>query len=124
MAGGPSGYKESKGKRGNGRGLEWAIYCLNWRPRLEEKRGGRRSGVARFAAAPGRPGGGVRKKKRKGRGEADRWGRGVSESKKKKKRERERGGPARGELGGPAGLAGPKGERVRFSLFFLFQTPF
>jgi hypothetical protein len=86
MAGGPSGCKESEGKRGNGRGLEWAIYCLNWRPQLEGKRGGRRPGVARFAAASGRPGGGVRKKKRKGgEGETDRWGRGVSESKEKEK---------------------------------------
>jgi hypothetical protein len=65
MAGGPFGCKESKGKKGNGRALEWAIYCLNWHPRLEGKRGGRRSGVA---AAPGRRGGGVRKKKRKGEG--------------------------------------------------------
>jgi hypothetical protein len=44
--------------------------------------------VARFAAAPGRPDGGVRKKKRKGRGEADRWGRGVSGSREKEKEER------------------------------------
>jgi hypothetical protein len=36
-----------------------------------------------------------------------------------KRKERERDGPARGELSGPAGLAGPKGEKVRF-LFFLF----
>jgi hypothetical protein len=36
----------------------------------------------------------------------------------KRKRKRERG-PARGELDGPAGLAGPNGEKVRF-LFFLF----
>jgi hypothetical protein len=43
----------------------------------------------------------------------------------KRKRERERGGLARGELGGPAGLAGPKGERVKFPFFFsFFQTPF
>jgi hypothetical protein len=68
MAGGPSGCKESKRKRGNGRELDWAVYCLNWRPRLEGKIGGRRLGVARFAVAPGRPGGGVRKKKRKGEG--------------------------------------------------------
>jgi hypothetical protein len=118
MAGGPSGCKESKGKRGNGRGLEWAIYCLNWHPRLEGKRGGRRPGVARFAAAPGRPGGGVRKKKRKGGRE--RLTGGVAVSARAKKRKRERDGPARGELGGLAGLAGPKGERVRFSLFFFF----
>jgi hypothetical protein len=39
MAGGPSGCKERRGKRGIGRGLEWAIYCLNWRPRLKGKRG-------------------------------------------------------------------------------------
>jgi hypothetical protein len=30
MAGGPSGRKEGKGKRGNDRGLEWVINCLNW----------------------------------------------------------------------------------------------
>jgi hypothetical protein len=44
----------------------------------------------------------------------------------RKEKERERGGPARGELGGPAGLAGPKGERVRFFFFFklLFKTAF
>jgi hypothetical protein len=40
MAGGPSGRKEGKGKGGNGGGLKWVIYCLNWRPRLEGKRGG------------------------------------------------------------------------------------
>jgi hypothetical protein len=42
----------------------------------------------------------------------------------KKKRERERWAGA-GRLDGPAGLAGPKGEQVRFLFFlFLFQTSF
>jgi hypothetical protein len=44
----------------------------------------------------------------------------------RKEKEKERGGPARGELSGPAGLAGPKGEKGEvFSFFsFLFQTSF
>jgi hypothetical protein len=106
MAGGPSGCKESKGKRGNVRGLEWAIYCLNWRPRLEEKRGGRRLGMARFEAAPGRPGGGVRKKKRKGGGERLTGGVAVSARAKKKKRERvRRAGAGRARWAGRPGWA-------------------
>jgi hypothetical protein len=117
MVGGPSGRKESKGKRGSGRGLEWMIYCLNWRPRLEGKRGGRRPGVARFAAAPGRPGGGVRKKKRKGERERLTGGVAVSaRAKKKKKRESTWAGAGRRM----AGLFGPKGEKVRFPFFLLF----
>jgi hypothetical protein len=60
------------------------------------------------------------KKKRKGGREADRWGPGVSDSKIKRK-ERGRGGPVRGRLDGPAGLAGPKGEQVRFFSFFFFS---
>jgi hypothetical protein len=59
----------------------------------------------------------------KGRGERLTGGVAVSVRAKKRKRERERGGTARGELDGPTGLAGPKGERVRF-FSFLFQTPF
>jgi hypothetical protein len=65
----------------------------------------------------------VRKKKRKGEGERLTGGVAVSarankiKRERERERERERDGPARGELGGPAGLAGPKGERVRFSLF-------
>jgi hypothetical protein len=46
------------------------------------------------------------------------------EQRKEKERERERGGPARGEPGGPAGLTGPKGERVRFFFFFFFKLLF
>jgi hypothetical protein len=94
MAGGPSGRKDGKGKRGNGRGLEWTINCFNWRARWGEKKKGSRRGRVGFraTAAAGRQAGGIRK----GRGgEADRWGPGVSESKTKRK-ERGRGGPARG----------------------------
>jgi hypothetical protein len=65
--------------------------------------------VAGFAAAPGRPGGGVRKKKRKGRGETDDWGPGVSESKKKKKREDV--GRSREKDGGLLGCLGRKVSR-------------
>jgi hypothetical protein len=85
MAGGPSRRKESKGKRGNDRGLKGVIYCLNWRPRLEGKRGGRQPGVARFAAAPGWSGGGVRKKKGRG-GERLTGGVAVSAAQGKKKK--------------------------------------
>jgi hypothetical protein len=58
--------------------------------------GGGAAGAARIAAAPGRLGSGVKKKKRKGRGEADRWGPLVSERKTKEK-EKGRCGLARGE---------------------------
>jgi hypothetical protein len=49
----------------------------------------------------------------------------VSATAKEKVKEKERGGPARGELSGPAGLAGPKGEsgKVFFS-FFSFSNFF
>jgi hypothetical protein len=46
---------------------------------------------------------------------------------KEKEKEKERGrGPVRGELSGPAGLAGPKGEKGKVFSFlsFLFQTSF
>jgi hypothetical protein len=64
-------------------------------------------------------------RKKKGRGEQRLTG-GVEVSARAKKRkiERERRAGA-GELGGSAGLAGSRGERVRFSFFsFLFQTSF
>jgi hypothetical protein len=48
----------------------------------------------------------------------------VSATAKEKEKEKERGGPARGELNGPAGLAGPKGEPGKVFFFFLFQTSF
>jgi hypothetical protein len=44
----------------------------------------------------------------------------VSATAKEKEKEKERGGPARGELNGPAGLAGPKGEPGKVFFFFLF----
>jgi hypothetical protein len=84
-----------------------------------EKRGSR-PGVARFAAAPGRPGGGMRKKKGRG-GERLTGGVAVSaRAKKKKKREREHG-PARGEASGLLGCSGRKVRRVRFFFFFFFK---
>jgi hypothetical protein len=46
MGGGPSGRKEGKGKRGNGRGFEWGINCLNWRARRGEKGRGEGGGAA------------------------------------------------------------------------------
>jgi hypothetical protein len=108
MAGGPSGCKEGKGKRGNGRGLEWAINCLNWRAPWGEK--GRGEGGAR--RDPRGCGGGPAsrgKKKKEGGRERLTGGARVSASAKKRKRERERRAGA-GRLDGPAGLAGPKGE--------------
>jgi hypothetical protein len=39
----------------------------------------------------------------------------------RKEKERGRGGPARGGLTGPAGLAGPKGEQGKVFLFFSFH---
>jgi hypothetical protein len=66
-------------------------------------------------------------RKKKGRG-GERLTGGAQASarakKRKRERERERGGPARGEPGGPAGLTGPKGERVRFFFFFFFKLLF
>jgi hypothetical protein len=74
------------------------------------------------AAVPGRLGSEVEKKGR-GWGEADRRGLVVSVRGEKEK-ERWLGGLLRVKVvGGPAGLAGPKGEKVSF-LFFLFQTLF
>jgi hypothetical protein len=46
MAGGLSECKEGKEKRGNDRGLEWAITCLNWRARWGEKGRGEGGGAA------------------------------------------------------------------------------
>jgi hypothetical protein len=82
MAGGPSGRKEGKGKRGNGRGLEWGINCLNWRARWEEKGTGEGGGAADSAQLRRRAG--EQGEERKGGGEADRWGPAVSESKIKR----------------------------------------
>jgi hypothetical protein len=48
-------------------------------------------------------------------------GPGVSDSKRKRKKAKERGGPVRGELSGPAGLAGPKGEPGKVFFFFFFS---
>jgi hypothetical protein len=62
------------------------------------------------AAAPGRPGSEVGEEERKGERERLTGGAQVSVSAEKKKRGR-LGGPLAGESGGPAGLAGPKGER-------------
>jgi hypothetical protein len=78
-----------------------------------------RPGAARIAAAPGRLGSEVKKKKGKGRGEADRWGPLVSE---KKTKEKERSGAGwRGEKAD--GPLGQKGREVSFLFFsFLFQT--
>jgi hypothetical protein len=48
----------------------------------------------------------------------------VSATAKEKEKEKERGGPARGELNGPAGLAGPKGEPGKVFFFFFFKLLF
>jgi hypothetical protein len=42
----------------------------------------------------------------------------------RKEKERGRGGPARGGLDWPAGLAGPKGEQGMVSFFFFFKLIF
>jgi hypothetical protein len=102
MAGGPSGRQEGKGKRGNDRGLEWGINCLNWRTRRGEKGRGEGGGAADSARLrPASRG----KKKMKGGREADRWDPGVSDSKRKRKRERERRAGV-GRLDGPLGRLG------------------
>jgi hypothetical protein len=65
MASGPSGRKEGKGKRGNSRGFEWGINCLNWRARMGKKGRGEGGGAAdstRLRRRPASRG----KKKRKG----------------------------------------------------------
>jgi hypothetical protein len=65
----------------------------------------------------------VRKKKRKGERERPTSGAQASaRAKKKKKRERAWAGAGKGWRA--AGPFEPKGEKVRFLLFFLFQTPF
>jgi hypothetical protein len=66
----------------------------------------------------------VGKKKGRGEGEADRRGPGVGVC-EEKEREAVRWAAA-GWFGGPVGLAGPKGGKISFFLFFslLFQTPF
>jgi hypothetical protein len=91
MAGGLSRCKEGKGKRGNDRGLEWAINCLNWRARWGEKGRGDGGGAAGSARLRRRAGEAGEKEKEGGKGEADRWGPGVSDSKRKEKREGEVG---------------------------------
>jgi hypothetical protein len=106
MAGGPSGRKKGKRKRGNGRGLEWGINCLNWRARRGEKGRGEGGGAADSARLRRRPAS-RGKKKRKGGREADRWDPGVSDSKRKRKRKRERERRAgAGRLDGPLGRLG------------------
>jgi hypothetical protein len=60
----------------------------------------------------------VGKKKRRGEGEADRRGPGVGVCKEKEK-EAVRWAAA-GWFGGPAGLAGPKGEKGLLSFFLFF----
>jgi hypothetical protein len=101
MAGGPSGRKEGKGKRGNDRGFEWGIIAL-----IGVLAGKRKEGEkARARRIPRGYGGGRRaggRRKGRGRREADRWDPGVSDSKRKRKREREvgrRGVMADGTLG-------------------------
>jgi hypothetical protein len=42
----------------------------------------------------------------------------------RKEKERGRGGPARGGLDGPTGLAGPIGEQGMVSFFFFFKLIF
>jgi hypothetical protein len=123
MAGGPSGRKDGKGKRGNGRGLEWTINCFNWRARWGEKKKGSRRGRVGFraTAAAGRQAGGIRK----GRGERLTGGAQVSaRAKQKEKREGEVG--RHGEVRRAAGPFGLKGEPARFFFLFsfLFQTSF
>jgi hypothetical protein len=91
MAGGLSECKEGKEKRGNDRGLEWAITCLNWRARWGEKgrgEGGARQDPRGCGGGPARQG----KKKRKGEMERLTSGARVSATaKENKKREREAG---------------------------------
>jgi hypothetical protein len=121
MAGGLSGCKEGKGKRGNGRGLEWEINCLNWRARWGEKgrgEGGARRDPRDCGGEPARQG----KKKRKGGRERLTGGARASvTTKEKKRKERGRGGPVRVRGDGPAGLARPKGEQGMVSFFFFFK---
>jgi hypothetical protein len=84
---------------------------------VRRERKGKRRGAAGFAvAAAGRRGRGEEERK----GDRERPTSGAQASaraKKKKKRQRGRG-PARGEGWRAARLFGPKGEKVRFSLFF------
>jgi hypothetical protein len=89
MTGGPSGRKEGKGQRGNGRGLEWAINCLNWRARWGEKGRGEGGGAAESARLRRRAGEQGGEEKEGGR-ERLTGGARVSASAKKRKGERER----------------------------------
>jgi hypothetical protein len=66
MAGGLSGRKEGKGKRGNGRAFEWGINGLNWRARRGEKGRGEGGGAADSARLRRRP---ASRGKKKGTGE-------------------------------------------------------
>jgi hypothetical protein len=89
---------------------------------MGRKRKGRRRGAAGSARLRRQAAEAGGRRKEGGDGEADEWGPGVSDSKRKRK-EKERGGQARGELSGPAGLAGPKGEPGKVFFFsFLLQT--
>jgi hypothetical protein len=85
-----------------------------------EKRG-RRPGTARFAAAPGRPGGGVRKKKGRG-GERLTGGAHMSARRNKKKKERGGAGWREEKVNGPLGRRAERRKGKFFS--FLFQTFF
>jgi hypothetical protein len=86
--------------------------------------GGKGRGRARrdSRGGTGSAGSDVGKKKGRGEGEADRRGPGVGVCEEKEKEAV--GWAAAGWFGGPAGLAGPKGERVIFLFFLFFQTLF
>jgi hypothetical protein len=120
MAGGLSGRKEGKGKKGNGGGFEWGINCLHWRARRGEK--GRGEGGARRILR-GCGGGPASRGKKKGRGKRRlTGGPRLSAPRGKKKKGRGRGGLAR-EVGWAA-WAEREPVRVFFLFFSFFQTPF
>jgi hypothetical protein len=91
MAGGPSGRKEGKGKRGNGRGLEWVINCLNWRARWGEKGRGEGRGTAESARLRRRAGEQGEEEKEGGRERLTGGTRVSATAKEKEKREGEAG---------------------------------
>jgi hypothetical protein len=91
MASGPSGHKEGKGKRGHGRGLEWAINCLNWRARWGEKGRGEGGSAAESARLRRRAGEQGEEEKEGGRERLTGGARASATAKEKKKREGEPG---------------------------------
>jgi hypothetical protein len=80
-------------ERGNSRGLEWAINCLNWRARWGEKGRGE-GGARRDPRGLRRRAGEAGEEEKEGRKERLTGGARASATAKEKKK-RERGGPAR-----------------------------